>query len=604
MASNAATNAINPLANWNSPVSEIDDPVVLQMYQDALEDVHTRFLLNLPEEELATADRILFQIEQAWWFYEDWICDREDTTTTGALPRFKHLKPFAVEMFQFSPLLDTQQFHAMWALLSKYKRKISTYGCILLNSDGTKMIMCQDWNSKAWTLPAGKINQGEEGIDAAARETWEETGFDPNGKYGLTQTMENVTWQKPLQEKDGISYKDEIGKHRNFFICLGVPEDFPFDPVARKEVASVQWQSLDKIPKKNFAVLPLLPKIRRWIKQNMNTSSSNNKTRQKTPKQSRDRSNPKQGRTATPKNKRDKDSSNTTPMRSNKTPNRKDKDSKSSRKKQASRSRSRGKGSFIQEDDPLFESGLAAVGGENRWSEEDMFQANEKILGRKIEYDGNPHVFSEQGFQGMDPHNFHIVGGNFLNSDTNQLAPPPPTSRLQHLFHTKRQDAGDGDNNNAGGNGNEDSEFLTPFFSDDGATPWGEVVKEVKEAVASPERKMMVTPDPNNNMSKASSDKAKKNKKQQAPKKEPVSIMMAGDDDEDLVFMTDQEITSRSQKVKLAQMRESANDEKYQQDLLDIQAWVAKLPKAPPTKEFGAFKFNVDSLMDALYQHY
>lgn len=214
----ATNNKTDPLANWASPASEIEDPAVLQLYQDALEDVHTRFLLNLPEEELATADRILFQIEQAWWFYEDWICDRQDTSTCGALPRFKHVKPFAVEMFRFSPLLDTHQFHAMWALFSKYKRKISTYGCILLNADCTKIIMCQDWNSKSWTLPAGKINQGEEGIDAAARETWEETGFDPNGKYGLTQQMD-PTWIMPLQEKDYVSYKDEIGKHRNFYIC-------------------------------------------------------------------------------------------------------------------------------------------------------------------------------------------------------------------------------------------------------------------------------------------------------------------------------------------------------------------------------------------------
>ena len=348
--------------------------------------------------------------------------------------------------------------------------------------------------------------------------------------------------------------------------------------MARKEVAAVQWHALDKIPKKNFAVLPLLPKIRKWIKRN---SKDNN--RQKTPKQGRDKSN---ARNATPKSKRD----NTTPVKSNKTPNRKDKDGKSNRKRQGSRSRSRGQGALILEDDPLLESGLAAVGSENRWSEEDMFQANEKILGRKIEYDGNPHVFSEQGFQGMDPHHFHIVGGKFSNSDTDQLAPPPPTSRLQHLFHNKGQGAGDGQD------GNEDGEFLTPFFSDEGATPWGEVVTEVKDTAVAPERRAM----PNN----ATGNKASKHNKKQQAKNEPVSIMMAGDDDADLVFLTDQEITSRSQKTKLAQIQSSASEEKYRQDLVDIQAWVDKLPKAPPTKEFGTFKFNTDSLMNALYQHY
>lgn len=213
----------DPLRDWVTPVAEIDDPVVLAAYQDSMEDVHTRFLLNLPPEELATADRILFQIEQAWWFYEDFLCDHQDTTTCGSLPRFKHLKPFAVEMFRFSPLLDTRKFFPMWETFSNYKRKISTYGCILLSQDCSKVLMCQDYNSKSWTFPAGKINQGEDPADAAARETWEETGFDPNGKYGLTQQMD-ATWKKPLQEKDAVSYTEDSGKRRNYYICRGVPE--------------------------------------------------------------------------------------------------------------------------------------------------------------------------------------------------------------------------------------------------------------------------------------------------------------------------------------------------------------------------------------------
>ena len=32
--------------------------------EEALEDVHTRFILNLPDEEFESADRIFFQLEQ------------------------------------------------------------------------------------------------------------------------------------------------------------------------------------------------------------------------------------------------------------------------------------------------------------------------------------------------------------------------------------------------------------------------------------------------------------------------------------------------------------------------------------------------------------
>ena len=550
------------LSNWHSPVSDVDDPAILKLWQDSMEDVHTRFLLNLPEEELATADRILFQIEQAWWFYEDWICDHQPGE---GLPRFKHLKPFAVEMFQFSPLLDIRQFPKMWASFGQYKRKISTFGTILLNDDCTKIILCQDWNSKSWMFPAGKINQGEESMEAAARETWEETGFDPNGKYGLTANMK-ATWQQPLQEKDAVSYTDDGGKHRTFFICHRVPEDFPFAPVARKEVAAVAWHPIDKVPKKNFAVLPLLPKVKRWIK----------RTFQKTPtRRGRDKSNNKATQQGGNDNRRE-DSTTTTPLKSNKTPTRKgQKTPNRDRKKQASRSRSRGK-SVASED--LVESGLAAEGGEGGWSEEDMFQVNERLLGRKIEYDGNPHVFSEQGFQGKDPHSFHVVGGGFMNSNSQELAPAPPTSRLQHLFTSPQHD--------------EEAEVFTPFFSDDGATPWGEVVQEVKDTSSRPR----------------ATQKARKgnNNKQQSEQKQQQArtILATADNDADLVFMTDYEITQKSQQEKLDQFSSSSSQQKYEQDVKDIASWVQNLPKAAPTKHFGEFRFNVDALMETLYQHY
>lgn len=137
----------------------------------------------------------------------------------------------------------------------------------------------------------------------------------------------------------------------------------------------VQWHPLEKIPKKNFAVLPILPKVRSWVKRN--TGSNHNK--QKTPKSSRDRS---KGR-ASPKKGRD--GTNETPLKNNKTPSRNNNtDSKKTpnreRKKQGSRPRSRSK-DFVQANDPLFETGLAAIGAENRWTEEDMFAGEFFVMG-------------------------------------------------------------------------------------------------------------------------------------------------------------------------------------------------------------------------------
>lgn len=259
-------------------------------FKDALEDVHTRFLLNLPESELSTADRILFQIEQAWWFYEDLLCDPHPELN---LPRFKDFKKFASIIFAYSPLLETKKFEIMWNEFTLYKRKISGYGCILLSSDYTRIILCQVWGGKSYMLPAGKINQGEEGADAAARETYEETGFDPLCKEGLTAQWKasdpsKITWRTTLSDDDLLVHTADNGKRRNCYIVAGVPEDFPFEPVARKEVQNIDWYPIDQVPKPNFAVLPFIGKLKSWIKKERKSerSRSNAKARKRTPKKS------------------------------------------------------------------------------------------------------------------------------------------------------------------------------------------------------------------------------------------------------------------------------------------------------------------------------
>ena len=171
----------------SDPSTESDNAAIAQAYEEALDDVHTRFILNLPPEELASTNRIFFQLEQAWWFYDDFHCDNSELP----LPRFKGVRPFALKMFELSPLLQPMRkdFEKLWGNFSAYKRTISTYGTILLNASCTKVVLCQVWNGKTWTFPAGKVNQHEAGVEAGARETYEETGFDPDCNLGLTKQM-------------------------------------------------------------------------------------------------------------------------------------------------------------------------------------------------------------------------------------------------------------------------------------------------------------------------------------------------------------------------------------------------------------------------------
>ena len=44
---------------------------------DLLEELAARFVLNCPEEELNSFERILFLVEQAHWYYEDFVREEQ-----------------------------------------------------------------------------------------------------------------------------------------------------------------------------------------------------------------------------------------------------------------------------------------------------------------------------------------------------------------------------------------------------------------------------------------------------------------------------------------------------------------------------------------------
>jgi len=437
----------------NSTTTPTDDPLLAEDFLDSLDEVHTRFVLNVPPDELSTSERIFFQLEQAWWYYEDLICDKiEEDTGSCPLPRFANLKPFSKQLFDFSPLLRDLDFHKLWKEFGEYKRKISTYGCILLNAECTHMILCKFYKSKVWTFPSGKINQNEIGVDAAAREVYEETGFDPHCRLGGLTTEwlaegdpENkITWQRPLRDpEDLLTFVEQpSGKRRTMYVCSGVPEDFPFEPVCRKEIDVIEWVKIGDIKDyKTFAVLPFVGKLKKWIReQRKKRNKSRQKSREPSGQKSREASSGRDGSSG------------------------RDRSSKRQQRRNSSRKKDRAL---------LVEGGLIESMGEStRWTEEEMFETNSRLQGgRIVAYDGNPHAFAERGFgiddttDKIDPHSFRVVGGSFMNSvHGDKLAETTKAaSRYQPLAREGCGVAG-----------------LQPFFSDQGATPWGDVVDKAK----------------------------------------------------------------------------------------------------------------------------
>lgn len=689
-------------------------------YEEAMDDVHTRFILNLPDDELRSAPRIFFQLEQAWWFYDDFICDgaaaaaalaaaalaaeevddNEDGNNNNnnnnskkkkkkkknstpkkieePLPRFKHMKPFSLAMFHLSPLLQPMlaQFEQMYEEFASYKRSISTYGTILLSDDGTKIALCRTWKGKSWTIPGGKVNQGESGLDAAARETYEETGFDPQCERGLCAMLKEIEaegslpdglselpWKSLQENMDKLRYTEaDTNKRRTCYVCRGVPEDFPFEPVARKEVAEVAWHDLTNLPKQTFGLLPFMGQLKGWIKRDnkkkglLSGSGARSGSTPKTPSQQHQstnspRSRGKQSRhddvdgddgfiltpyfnddgstpwgdddVVTPGNTSHGGGGNiTSPTNISAKDNNKQRDgSRTKKDKQPSQQRAGSQGKKRSDSratsrsssaaaaaggsrevlatDPLVLSALASPGESNRWTENEMFTANEALLGRKITYDGNPHDFAEKGFEisengRNDPHAFRVVGGTFMNSkEGGALSLPPEATRLQPLMSRRRSLSTEVSGLSVDAGGVEDGGRMVPFFSDAGKAPWEDsyVDSGTRKSRGLPFLDVL-----------RHGDSAADNAKDIESVQKAIEGSLATLDD---LFMTDREVTARSQKEKLTILPKNAdktdnnpaNDNEHR---VWMKQWVQQLTQSQPTPEFGDFRIDVNAVMNAM----
>jgi mRNA-decapping enzyme subunit 2 len=134
-----------------------------------------RFIINLPQEELVSVERICFQIEEAQWFYEDFIRPLD-----AALPPL-NLRKFCALIFAYCPLLSKfAAFHeAAYTEFLAYKTRVPVRGAILLNHQMDHVLLVKGWKKGAkWSFPRGKINKDEPDLDCAIREVYEETGYD------------------------------------------------------------------------------------------------------------------------------------------------------------------------------------------------------------------------------------------------------------------------------------------------------------------------------------------------------------------------------------------------------------------------------------------
>nr|CAG4639252.1 EOG090X07NG [Daphnia magna] len=237
-----------------------------QMYKippDILDDLCSRFIVNVPEEERKDLVRLFFQIELAHWFYIDFYCSEENSTRKQC-----NIKEFSANIFKATLLLDflSLDYSRHLEQFREYKQAVPTFGAILLNEELTHVLLVQGfWSKSSWGFPKGKVNEGEDPARCAVREVLEETGFDISHLISAKEFLETTV-------------NDQLTR---LYIVPGVPHDTKFIPRTRNEIRAVQWFSVADLPncKKDamtkvrlgigsssfFMVFPFVRLIRNWV---------------------------------------------------------------------------------------------------------------------------------------------------------------------------------------------------------------------------------------------------------------------------------------------------------------------------------------------------
>ncbi|XP_076947856.1 mRNA-decapping enzyme subunit 2-like [Bidens hawaiensis] len=226
--------------------------------KELLDDLCSRFVLNVPKEDQQSFERILFLVEYAHWFYED-----NSVENNPSLKSFT-LKEFTSLMFNSCDVLKPYVPHIddVFKDFTSYKVRVPVTGAIILDQTYERCVLVKGWKGTSWSFPRGKKNKDEEDDACAIREVLEETGF-------------NVS--KLINKEEYIEMT--FGPQRvRLYIVGGVKDDTAFAPQTKKEISEIAWQRVDELQPANrdvisrsvvglklYMVSPFLKFLRAWI---------------------------------------------------------------------------------------------------------------------------------------------------------------------------------------------------------------------------------------------------------------------------------------------------------------------------------------------------
>ncbi|KAG2307747.1 hypothetical protein Bca52824_027495 [Brassica carinata] len=218
-----------------------------------LDDLYTQFVVNAPEEEKQSFERLMFLVESAHWYYEDNVVENDQTLKSLSFREFTRL------LFNNSDLLRPHVAHLdkIFRDFCAYKSRVPVAGAIILDETYERCLLVKGWKqSSSWSFPRGKKNTTNEEDDVCAiREVHEETGFDVS---------------KLLKKEEYIEFTFEGKKRVRLYIVVGVRDDTAFAPLTKKEISVIAWHRLDGLESgfaglKMYMVAPFLASLKSWI---------------------------------------------------------------------------------------------------------------------------------------------------------------------------------------------------------------------------------------------------------------------------------------------------------------------------------------------------
>lgn len=186
----------------------------------ALEEIAVRFLTNITDYDLKYPERLYFILEEAHWFYIDYIRKKYKLDKMD-------FKEFKSQILDIVGLKDYYDHPFYINNFGNYKNNIPVYGGIIFNRDMDHLLLVNGFTKNSqYFFPRGKKNFGENGRECAIREINEEIGLDVSKK---------------------ISYEIFIDNRTCLYVILNVDMNFKFKTNTKCEIRNIKWFSIPKI---------------------------------------------------------------------------------------------------------------------------------------------------------------------------------------------------------------------------------------------------------------------------------------------------------------------------------------------------------------------